>query len=693
MRLGVAWLGGLLVCAGACAGPATDVDGAADGAADADADAGTNADAGTDADLGLLEGALFYPGPSVSWAGVVPVVVGADLPDPALGQIGSFSIDGVLQPMPVRRPDGAPPGAPLDTRLLVDGSHRFEVLLWADPPRVIARDFEVRNRVEAPAFAGALVDVTTASVGAREAGGALGAGAISLDVDGDGATDLFVWEAGRASLLRQTAPLTFTSTPVDLPGNVVCAGAADLDGDGSPEIVAAGEGIWVLSARGGVLVDASADVPEWARTGQRFTGVTFADLDLDGLLDVAIAQMACGRGASVVLRNEGELRFFDAAPYLGLAFEDGATFAFAIDSIDPLLEVWSFEEGCTPTRTSRRLYARGDGPPTFVREVHPPFDRVAPMGSAWIDADGDGALDLWAAGDVVSPLWMGPDFATEEAVTQGLAGWSDGTDFVSAWSMVLFDADMDGRSDIFVVHDPSDPVQGPGAPADALFWRAPIGYRDLAALAGLSGIHACRAAHGADLDRDGDLDLVVGCREGLRILRNDLARTGAARTLALRSHASPPGGVHALVTTPSGETLRVRGGGQPYAGGLAPIAFAATPGDTVRVRWPSGITQDATVGAGPTMVVEEPDVFSFDARRVAGGAEVRVTVRPAAIAMDDELVDVEATAGSWTTPPARQTDGSWEGVWLAPAAPAEPVFTIHVGSLVLATRPRVFVRL
>src|SRR3972149_1920730 len=85
---------------------------------------------------------------------------------------------------------------------------------------------------------------------------------------------------------------------------------------------------------GGTLVDvtATAGVAPWAGSGQRFYGVTFADLDMDGLLDVGVAQMACGAGANVVLRNEGDLHFVDVAPELGLALPDGARYGFARDA-------------------------------------------------------------------------------------------------------------------------------------------------------------------------------------------------------------------------------------------------------------------------------------------------------------------------------------------------------------------------
>lgn len=647
---------------------------------------------------GAPRGVVLFPPPGVPWAGVVPVVLAPDarIEGPVLAQIGSFEIDGVAQPTPAQRLDGSPPIAMVDTRALVDGAHRFSSTLWADVDRRVDFDFVVANGAGTPSLGGTFVDVTAAVLGvATPSVRGLVAGSIALDVDGDDRIDLFAWEDGRPRLLRQTGPLTFEGSPVALGGLVQAAGAADLDRDGRPEIVAVGDGVWILRYVAGSLVDATdAGVPLWARAGQRFQGVTFGDLDSDGLLEIAVAQMACGEGASVVLRNEGDLRFVDVATELGLAHAAGATYAFAIDVPDPasgLVDVWSFEEGCTPVRTSLRRYRTRDGLPELVIEIRPPLGTVSPMGSVWIDPDDDGHLDLWVAGDFISPVWAGPDFTRETSTSTGLAGWADGAARpVSAWSMVHLDADMDGWSDVFVVHDPSHPG-GAGDPSDALFVRTTSGvYREIGASAALLGAHACRAAHGADLDRDGDLDLLVGCRDGARVLRNDLSAPGAGQMIVLRGRVSNPDGVHAIVTTPSGERRLVRGGGQPYAGGLERVAFVR--GGPVHVRWPSGITQTVADDATTEILLVEPDVVRLGSRRVAGDQEVEIEIRPSELGVPDASVEVGISAGRWTRPPTREPDGVWRATVITPPAPAEIVVSVRVGVLELAVRPRIFVR-
>ncbi len=644
---------------------------------------------------------IFPDAAALTWAGIVPVLLSPDT-DFTPSLVSAFSLDGVAQLLPEQR--GTDPVAFLlvDTRALVDGPHELAASVSVMDATYATRvHFVVANGpAGTPAFDGGLVDVTGAIPGTRRTViDDRFAGAVPLDVDSDGTLDLFTWDRRLVQILRQVAPLTFSETRTVLPGSVRGAGVADLDGDGHPEIVAVGDGISVFRVAGDALVDvtATAGIPAWATTGQHFFGVTFADLDMDGLLDVGVAQMACGAGANAVLHNEGDLHFADIAPALGLDLPAGATYAFAMDVPDPasgLVDVWSFEEGCTPTRTSLRRYRPGDGLPVLVTEVRPPLEQVAPMGSVWIDTDLDGALDMWAAGDVVSPVWAGPDFGREVSAPSGLAGWTDATARdVSAWAMVMFDADMDGHADMYVVHDPSDPsLVDLRAPADALFWRsAPGRYRELGALAGLPGEHACRAAHGADLDDDGDVDLLLGCREGLRVLRNDLRAPGLGHTIVLRGHVSNPDGVHALLTLPSGEVQLVRGGGQPFAGGLETPSFAAT-GGAVSVRWPSGITQRVDVGTSPRLTIEEPDVLRVTPRRVASGALVGIEVEPGALGMPDATVDVRTTAGTWSRAPARDADGIWRGTLLAPPAPAEAVVTVRVGTIELRTRPRVFVR-
>src|SRR5262249_50404233 len=147
-------------------------------------------------------------------------------------------------------------------------------------------------------------------------------------------------------LYRQDNPWHFTALGGPWVGDVRTAGMADLDGDGRPEVVAAGSGLALLYNRGGGgLEDVTSQTGIVLPARNRdYLGVTFADIDNDGLLDVAVTEMNCDGGANLVLRNEGNLHFADVAPQLGLAMAGGATYALAIDKPDgdESFDVWNF---------------------------------------------------------------------------------------------------------------------------------------------------------------------------------------------------------------------------------------------------------------------------------------------------------------------------------------------------------------
>lgn len=97
------------------------------------------------------------------------------------------------------------------------------------------------------------------------------------------------------------------ATEGDAPGGLLTS--ADLDGDGSPEVV-------LLTRRGRVAVIGTADGKiKWHNTGGTdAASATFADLDNDGVLDVIVAagpdfaRGLSGRDGSVIWRAEGEVK-------------------------------------------------------------------------------------------------------------------------------------------------------------------------------------------------------------------------------------------------------------------------------------------------------------------------------------------------------------------------------------------------
>jgi tetratricopeptide (TPR) repeat protein len=132
----------------------------------------------------------------------------------------------------------------------------------------------------------------------------------------------------------------------------------------------------------------------------------------------------------------------------------------------------------------------------------------AGYGSAWLDADGDGDLDLFALGR------FGGTAFYENAVSSG-QGFIDqaqpmGLARLTGIGTLTADYDNDGDGDLFVTRDgwygaaPNVLLRNDGPDADG--W---LRFVDVAAAAGVAGDGSSLSAVWGDLDNDGHLDLIV----------------------------------------------------------------------------------------------------------------------------------------------------------------------------------------
>jgi hypothetical protein len=693
---------GLLLATSCSSGGArSDGDGNAEDAAAFDATASDAASSDAPGEAGDappddgLDGVLVYPDPNRTWEGALLVRTG--------GPVSSWTLDGV----PLVAPTPRYPELLLDTRHFADGEHALSIkALMGDGLREFHGKVTFGNGPPGgPALSGAFTDITSTIAIRIPASPALQdhLGAIAADVDGDGDQDLFVWAPYLRSgkLYLQTGPLEFVASGADLGVEIHAAGFGDLDGDGRPELVTAGNELHVLKVTAGAFVDVTdaAGVAELPGARRDYKGVTLVDVDDDGLLDVVVARLDCTgtQSPNRILRNEGDLHFVDIAPAMGLDLPGANTFAIAVDRVgtDGALHVWPYQDSCqgAPLGLHYR-FAEGADLPVLI-DAKAPKDNIAPMGGTVIDADHDGLVDELIAGCVSSPLRRAPDFEGSLGPYVGLDAFPDPEGhFITSWSMATLDADLDGLPDVYATHNPSDPLGNGNGSRDALFrQRAPGHFRDVAQDVGLAGYQPCRSVQVADLDGDGDGDLLVGCTQSVRVLRNDLVDPSPGRTLALHGSLSNPDGVNALIASPTGELRLVRGGGNPYAGGTSRESLRAPTG-TLTITWPSGIVQRVDAGPGPLLDVFEPDVVSVTPRRVLASAPAPVQIRisPSALGDPAATVTVTASAGTFTTPMHLEADGAWRGTLAPPAAVTTLVLQVTVGAQKLRVRPRVYVR-
>lgn len=275
-----------------------------------------------------------------------------------------------------------------------------------------------------------------------------------------------------------------------------------------------------------------------------------------------------GYGATVTVRANGRAQVRTQRPTTGFLSSNGLEMCFGLgesDKVEELIVKWQrgtvqafknlkagqvitvTEPGTKPAPLKPKMRIR----PVFVELVSPSLSKELPRekafddyarqpllpykhsqlgpGMAWGDVDGDGDQDFYLgrpAGDVAgvvlssSPGVFAP---ADDAAFQGDVGSED----VDA---VFFDADGDGKLDLYVVSGGVEGEPGDEAFCDRLYLGKGDGTFTKAteALPDLRDSGSCVAVE--DFDGDGDLDLFVGSRvvpgkypavPSSRLLRND----------------------------------------------------------------------------------------------------------------------------------------------------------------------------
>ena len=368
---------------------------------------------------------------------------------------------------------------------------------------------DAMNRLYRNNGTGRFVDVTEAS-GVGHHG--YGVGVCVGDYDNDGWLDMYVTNFSANVLYRNNGDGTFTDRTADagvqsLNWSAGCA-FADVDADGDLDLYVANYVNFSVETHtpcrvNGILVYCSPRVYDGVKDvffrnngdgtfsentedagfdnlASRGLGVTFGDYDADGDTDLYVANDA---DANFLYNNDGKGQFREQSQFSGVA----------------LSEHGLVENG---------------------------------MGVAFGDYDNDTWLDLAVTNfqHQTNTLYHSDagEFFTDQT-------YSSGTGDVSlpylAWGVNFFDFDHDGFQDIFVanghIHDNVTLIDSSTtyAQLNHLFWNNGNGtFTDVTTESG-SGMalqHSSRGSAVADIDNDGDLDLVVSnVGERIDILRND----------------------------------------------------------------------------------------------------------------------------------------------------------------------------
>ncbi|MBK6916619.1 MAG: CRTAC1 family protein [Deltaproteobacteria bacterium] len=476
----------------------------------------------------------------------------------------------------------------------------------------------------------------------------MGSGIAVGDVDGDGDSDLFLAGIGFGRLLLNdigagnrrfidaTAAWGITADMVDSHHAMFF----DHDGDGDLDLlVVRGRNPSLLyDNQGGKLVDVAAT--RGLATGPGAHVASAFDYDRDGDLDLYVGyygSAACNRGAcegrnlpsvdgrngspNQLFRLDGE-RYTEVAAEAGVA-DEGWTLAsgtFDYDGDGDVDLYLANDFGANPLFRND-----GNGRFTDVALELGAADRGSGMNVSFSDLDRNGSFDVFVANIDMFSKTIKVVFPQDQSVVnltdgilrsfQYLSGnklylnlvgddgvrrfeaqegkWFEPGDRGWGWASVFFDYENDGDEDIYLANG-----WIPGSPAadqrnqmfvfdDHTFYLTPT-----AAPEAFEGNSRCAVS--LDVDRDGDLDLVVNnFAQPPRLLENIQRGKHAALRLELRGADRNTRAVGAVVEVRSGKTVQRRQitAGLGYLGQddeVVHVGLGRARTADVTVHWPDG---------------------------------------------------------------------------------------------------------
>jgi hypothetical protein len=342
------------------------------------------------------------------------------------------------------------------------------------------------------------------------------------DFDGDGVEDLLVNQANVGIIT--VVPLCAGCTPVDLAiGTQPVRGqAVDLDGNGTRELLVTDIGSLgpTTDLLGRVLlVEHPGAVDQTITTLLEGVGRTAcaeaADLDGDTDLDVVVCVFGHTAGELLWLEQRG-------AGFVQHTIEinPGAIHAFPFDAdADGDLDI----AAVFAQDVEEVVLYRNDGSGGLSKEslFTAESGHYGSAGIDLVDLDGDGDQDLLYVNGDMYDGWMAPDPASYYGVAwlendgQGAFTYHDLFRIVGAYSVTPADLDLDGDLDLAVVtFQPLPPVDPAGNPVEpsSLVWLENDGAQNFVRhdIAGAEGPPWFMTVETADIDADGDADIVAG---------------------------------------------------------------------------------------------------------------------------------------------------------------------------------------
>lgn len=498
---------------------------------------------------------------------------------------------------------------------------------------------------------------------------AIGSGLALLDYDRDGALDAFFvsattfegFPAGEAPsnrLYRNNGDGTFADV-TDLTGlrsagwgQGVCVGDVDNDGFNDLFVTYFGENRLFRNTRQGRF----ADVTQESGLGGEMrwsTGCAFLDYDLDGRLDLFVANylvfdkdrvpskgsaptcrwkgqaVLCGpRGlpgeTNQLYRNLGGSRFEEVSQASGVADGQGR-YSLSVTPLDYNLDGWPDVFVAVDSQPSMLLENDGNGSfadvGVFAGVALDEHGHVqAGMGSAAADIDGDGLLDIVKTNFIeeTSNIYLNSAAAAfEDRVHSMGAGIS--ADYMG-WGVAALDFDRDSWPDIFVANGHTYPELEGLVPSNP-YRQTRLLYRNLGgqglepiqppAGSALLARHSSRGVAVGDYDNDGDTDIFVNnMNERPSLLRNDSTPAGGFLSLQLVGTKSNRSAIGARVTVRADARVlvqEVRSGSSYLSSNDLRLHFGlgdSAKAQTVVIDWPSHSSRDTLTDLSANQFLE-----------------------------------------------------------------------------------------
>ncbi len=451
----------------------------------------------------------------------------------------------------------------------------------------------------------------------------LGRGLTVVDFDQDGQYDIFLPNLGPDQLFMGEGDGIWRNETDDLFGlrfhRTTGSVAADVDGDGTPDLVTINRGnpnrLYRNNGSGRFDV---VDGAGFQDLGLGSIGGSFGDLDLDGDLDLFICAHFNGptegwdqenpwpADASELYENLGDGTFLSRSDALPQAAHDGYSYACGLHDLDAdgrldLYFVNDFGSRVVPNRAYRNTTKGSTWNFEDVSEETGLGVEVFGMGLGVGDLNGDTLPDLLITSwDDLALLESAADGTWyESSASRGLSvdvGVSD-----VGWGAELEDLDNDGDLDALIAYgylegDDEVGLLNPVSQKNALFVQGENGlFQEDAAAWGLDDGGVNRGFVLVDLDRNGFLDLVS--RDLLGPAKIRMARCNASNWLAVRLDQGGWNGAaigaRIELTTAMGTQVRwIRAGGTNLSSSGPPVVHFGLGEqeqvDKLRIVWPDG---------------------------------------------------------------------------------------------------------